>query len=663
MTKGERKMSRNSTTTGLSGLILSIFTVIGGCDQGTAINDSGVSQTAEPEARPVTQITRYSIEELMSSVTYRGLSLSSDASKLATSSNETGIYNIVEISTDDGEIVPVTRSDTESNFLIGYFPDDTRILFTSDQGGNEMNRIYVRESDGTIKNLTPGEGRFMARFHAWARDGKSFFVQSNKRNIRHFDLYEISTEDYEEKMIYQNDDLYHLGPVSTDRQYLVLEKGTDNRSRSISLYHLGSGETSKITLSDVHIHNHAESFSPDGKSLYYVTDKWHEFKHLMRYDLESKEHSEVLKLDWDITSGFSSKPAVRISRDNKRMAVSSNQDARTVVDVYDLASMKRIGGSTTPDASIQAWEFSPDGNTLALVVTSGKTPGDIHIHDLETGAGRHFISSLSKKIIPDHLVAGEVARFTSFDGLTIPGILYKPLQADADNKVPALVWVHGGPGGQTRIGYNPLIQYMVNQGYAVYGINNRGSSGSGKTFYHLDDQDHGGGDLQDVIASKQFLIDTGWVRPDQIGIIGGSYGGFMVLAAMAFEPEVFDVGVDIFGVANWVRTLRNPPPWWAAQWVAMQTEMGDFYDEKHWRSRSPLFHAENITRPLMVLQGANDARVKKPESDEMVAAAQKNGTPVEYIVFDDEGHGFRKKKNQILGYAAIVEFLDKHLKH
>jgi dipeptidyl aminopeptidase/acylaminoacyl peptidase len=158
------------------------------------------------------------------------------------------------------------------------------------------------------------------------------------------------------------------------------------------------------------------------------------------------------------------------------------------------------------------------------------------------------------------------------------------------------------------------------------------------------------------------LIETGWVDPDRVGIIGGSYGGYMVLAALAFEPEVFDVGVDIFGVSNWLRTLESIPPWWTAQKDALYAEMGDPATDRDRLERiSPLFHASNIQAPLIVLQGANDPRVLQVESDEIVDAVQANNVPVEYVVFQDEGHGFRNRDNEIEGYGAILRFLDEHL--
>jgi dipeptidyl aminopeptidase/acylaminoacyl peptidase len=256
-----------------------------------------------------------------------------------------------------------------------------------------------------------------------------------------------------------------------------------------------------------------------------------------------------------------------------------------------------------------------------------------------------------------------VVRFKSFDGTAIPNIFYKPLQAAPKAKAPALVWVHGGPGGQTRRGYSALIQYLVNHGYVVMGINNRGSSGYGQTFFLADDRKHGREPLWDCVEAKKYLATLPYVDGDRIGIIGGSYGGYMVLAALAFQPDVFNVGVDLFGVANWVRTLESIPPYWESFRTALYQEIGDPVKDKQMLSDiSPLFHADQIKKPLMVLQGANDPRVIKPESDDIVDAIRKKGLPVEYVVFPDEGHGFTKKKNQIEGYGAVLKFLDKYLK-
>ena len=200
-----------------------------------------------------------------------------------------------------------------------------------------------------------------------------------------------------------------------------------------------------------------------------------------------------------------------------------------------------------------------------------------------------------------------MVRFKSFDGMVVPSIFYKPHSATPQRKAPALVWVHGGPGGQTTKGYSAVIQYLVNHGYVVLGINNRGSSGYGKTFFAADDQKHGKEPLWDCVEGKKYLASLPYVDANRIGIIGGSYGGYMVLAALAYKPEEFAVGVDIFGVANWLRTLESIPAWWEAQRTALYAEIGDPVKQKDMlREISPLFHADKIRKPLLVLQGAND---------------------------------------------------------
>jgi dipeptidyl aminopeptidase/acylaminoacyl peptidase len=194
-------------------------------------------------------------------------------------------------------------------------------------------------------------------------------------------------------------------------------------------------------------------------------------------------------------------------------------------------------------------------------------------------------------------------------------------------------------------------------------VNNRGSSGYGKTFYTADDRKHGREPLWDVVEAKKYLQSLGWVDERKIGVMGGSYGGYMVLAALAFKPEEFAVGVDIFGVSNWVRTLQSIPPYWESFRKSLYKEIGDPETQLDMlKANSPLFHADKIRRPLIVLQGANDPRVIKPESDEIVEAVKKSGVPVEYVVFDNEGHGFTKKANEISANKAILEFLDKHLR-
>jgi dipeptidyl aminopeptidase/acylaminoacyl peptidase len=300
---------------------------------------------------------------------------------------------------------------------------------------------------------------------------------------------------------------------------------------------------------------------------------------------------------------------------------------------------------------------------MAFYINGSRFPNNLFVYNFENQEYTQLTDTLNPEINPEDLIEAEVVRYQSFDGLEIPAIFYKPHNIKKGDKLPALVKVHGGPGGQARIRYNPTVQYLVNNGYVVIDVNNRGSSGYGKTFYKMDDKKHGEVDLDDCVEAKKFLIATGYVDEGKIGIMGGSYGGYMTLAALTFRPEAFALGVDLFGISNWIRTLESIPPWWEAQKEALYEELGDPENDRDLlRAKSPLFHSENIIKPLMVLQGANDPRVIQVESDEIVEAVRKNGVPVEYVLFEDEGHGFDNRANEIEAYKAILDFLDKHLK-
>ena len=377
----------------------------------------------------------------------------------------------------------------------------------------------------------------------------------------------------------------------------------------------------------------------------------------MKYNIADGSREKVLEREWDIIGSY-------YTEGGTYQVTYINEDAKNVIEVTEVATGKPLELPTLDGMSINNVSFSMDESLMRFYAGGSNAPSNLYVYDLETGSMQQLSDVLNPEIDPSHLVKAEVVRFASFDGVEIPAIYYAPHQASEANPVPALVWVHGGPGGQSRQGFSSLMQYLVNHGYALLAVNNRGSSGYGKTFYQMDDQNHGDKDLKDCIAGKDWLAAQPIVDADKIGIIGGSYGGYMTMAALTFAPEEFDVGVNIFGVTNWIRTLRSIPPWWESFKDALYQELGDPYssDSVRLRAISPLFHTENVTKPLIVLQGAQDPRVLQAESDEIVAGVRKNGVPVEYVLFEDEGHGFLKKENQIEGYSKILEFLDTYLK-
>ena len=601
------------------------------------------------------EVAHYTIDDFLDTTNFRGASFSPDESKILVSSDETGIYNAFALPVNGSQRVPLTESTDDAIFALSYFPEDERFLYQSDQGGNELTHIFVKELDGSTQDLTPGDG-LKASFVGWAQDENSFFLATNERDSRFFDTSEYAVDGYERTTIYQDDTGLDLADVSPDKRYLAFTKPRTTSDSDIYLYDRESEKMKHLTPHQGDVSNSPQAFSPDGSSLYFTTDEGHEFSYLARYDLESGEREILVKPDWDVWYAYPSKKG-------KYLVVGINNEARTEVRVYDRATMEPIDLPRLPDADITSMSISRDEQVLAFYVSSSRNPRDLYVFELGRSEPQQLTRSLAQNIVPDDLVDAEIVRFESYDGVEIPGVLYKPHQANAESKAPALVWVHGGPGGQSRVGYSSLLQYLVNHGYVVYAINNRGSTGYGKTFFKMDDRKHGEADLEDCVASKKMLVDLGYVDPERIGIIGGSYGGYMVLAALTLQPDEFTVGVDLFGISNWIRTLESIPAWWESFREALYKEIGDpKEDEERLRRISPLFNADKIQRPLMVLQGANDPRVLKVESDDIVEAARANGVAVEYIVFDDEGHGFRKKENRLRGYKAILAFLDQHLK-
>jgi dipeptidyl aminopeptidase/acylaminoacyl peptidase len=606
------------------------------------------------EAAPARPTKQYTIEQFMATTSVTGASFSPDESKILFSSNESGIFNVYRVSVTGGPPEALTRPTKDTTFAVRYFPADERVLFTRDQGGNELNHLYVREVDGQERDLTPGE-KLKASFAGFTRAGDAFWVLTNERDPRYFDLYRYDAKSYE-RVLHYKDEGYFFGDVTDDGRYVALNKVVTTADGDVYLYDTTTKEMKNLTSHEGQVSNQAAAFDPDDKALYYLTNAGGEFARVKRFVLATSAHEEVEKADWDVLS-------TSFSKHGRYRVTSINEDARTVIRLHDLKEGKLVALPQLPAADITSVVVSPSEKRLAFYVNGDGAPSNLYVHTIGDPAPRRLTDNLTKEIDPEDLVESEVVRFKSFDGMTIPNILWKPLQATPQAKAPALVWVHGGPGGQTRKGYSALIQYLVNHGYVVLGINNRGSSGYGQTFFTADDQKHGKEPLWDCVDAKKYLASLPYVDKDRVGIIGGSYGGYMVLAAMAFKPDVFTTGVDIFGVSNWVRTLEGIPSWWEAQRLALYKEMGDPTTQKDMlREISPVFHADKIKRPLIVLQGANDPRVIKPESDDIVAAVKKNGVPVEYVIFPDEGHGFTKRANQIQGYGAIREFLDKHLK-
>ena len=598
-------------------------------------------------------IKQYSIETLMSNNRSSGGYFSKDANKLIYSSDKSGIFNIYEVDLKTYEETQITDSEEESFFVRGYSPITGEVIYSADIGGNENSHIYIIR-DGKSIDLTPGKNT-KASFFGWTNNELEMYVISNSRDSRFFDLYKIDVETLSSEMVYKNDIGYNLNSISNNDNYLVLSLNISRSEQKLFLYNVKTKKQDEISNQVANFSG--QNFDKNDENFFYTTNYDSEFYYLMSYNLKNGERNIIYETDWDVAFSY-------LSKNDLYRVIVVNEDAQnklTITNMIDKSNLNLIGFETM---NINSVGFSDDEKLLRVYAGSPNSPGDIYTYELSTNKLNKITTNLSSNVNPDDLVNAEVIRYKSFDGLEIPAILYKPHKANNLNKVPALVWVHGGPGGQSRVGYRALIQYLVNHGYAILAVNNRGSSGYGKTFYALDDQNHGEDDLQDCVWGKKWLQDQDYIIPDKIGIIGGSYGGFMTMAAMTFRPEEFKVGVNIYGVTNWIRTLRSIPAYWESTRTSLYNEMGNPYTEDSLRlyNISPLFHAKNIKNPVMVLQGANDPRVLQIESDEMVQEARDAGAYVEYVLFEDAGHGFVKKEQQIEGNEKILTFLENYLK-
>ena len=604
------------------------------------------------------QVKHYSIEQFMNTLSFTRSAFTQDESKILFNSNESGIYNIYAVPVKGGEAEMLTGSQKEAYFLEAAFPHDNRVLFSADSGGNEIGHLYLREEDGTVKNLTP-EPKARTSFWGWSRDLKSFFYLSNRRDAKYMDIYEmdITTVPFGSRLFFKNeggfDDTF---TISANKRYIALLKTDTSHNADIYLWDREKSALKNLTAHEGNIFNAAQAFDGSSEQLYFLSDENSEFKYLKRYDLASGKIEKVVQKNWDIIAAY-------FSWNGTYRIILTNNDGRFETELFDTRKQEPVQLPRFPGSNLTSVNISRSEKRLTFYLSGSDSPRNLYVYDLSSGSYRQLTESMNPEIAKEDLVKAEVIRYRSFDGLEIPSIFYLPQHTGPGEKIPALVWVHGGPGGQSVLSYRGLIQYLVNHGYAVLAVNNRGSSGYGKTFFKLDDLKHGEDDLEDCVKARAFLKSTGVVDENKIGIIGGSYGGYMVLAALTFKPDAFAVGVDLFGISNWLRTLKSIPSWWEAQRKLLYEEMGNpETQEAYLKKISPLFHADQIDKPLMVLQGANDPRVLKVESDEIVDAVKKKGIPVEYVLFEDEGHGFVKKINQVKAYKAVLEFLDRYLK-
>ncbi|MGH8459793.1 MAG: prolyl oligopeptidase family serine peptidase, partial [Nevskiales bacterium] len=346
---------------------------------------------------------------------------------------------------------------------------------------------------------------------------------TNERDARFFDLYEMDLAAFQRKLVYQNTAGYEIGDISRDRKYVAFNKPNTTNDSDLYLYDATTREVKHLTPHTGDVNYTVAEFDPGSRYLYYLTDEGSEFAHIARYELATGKKETVEKADWDVLSTY-------FSHGGKYRVVSVNADASTVIKVSEEKTGRPVPLPSFPGGEIRGVNISRSEKLMAFYVNGDRSPANLHVYDFATRSVTQLTQSLNPEVNPEDLVEAQVVRYKSFDGMEIPALLFRPQGATASSKAPAIVEVHGGPGGQSRRGYSALYQFLVNHGYAVLRVNNRGSSGYGKTFYAADDQKHGREPLWDCVQAKKYLASLDYVDGSKIAIQGGSYGGYMVLA-------------------------------------------------------------------------------------------------------------------------------------
>ena len=586
------------------------------------------------------------------------LGFTADGSQLLFASNMSGQFNLWRVPVEGGWPDQLTAFADETVRGAGVSPTDGRILLCADHDGDEFHQLYMLDADrGWPDKLTdePQVQHYVGGA-AWAPDGTKFAFAANARNPSDMEVWVREVGSGETRAVFGEGMFSFPGQFSPDGSKLLTLDFRNNSDTSIHLVDLETGETRELTPHDDETIFLSGPWAADGSGFYMLTDAESEFRGLAFYDLASDRYEWVEEPTHDVDD-------VTASTDGRVLAWLVNDNGYDRLRLRDLETGSDLPEPDLPPGSrphLTGAEpplaLSPDGSHAALILSTPRRPAEAWVVETATGKANPVTDSRMGGLYEDDLVDVELVSYPTFDGREIPAWLYRP---EADGKVPVVLSIHGGPEAQEKPLYQPLYQYLLSRGIAVLATNIRGSTGYGKSYQRLVQRDWGGGDMQDWEHAVKWLRERDWVEPERIGVYGGSYGGFAVLTCVTRLPQYWAAAVDIFGPSNLVTFAKAVPPTWKrfiARFVGDPETEADFLME-----RSPITYVENVQAPLLVIQGATDPRVVKGESDQLVDKLQSLGREVEYVVFDDEGHGFTKRPNELKAYRLAAEWLEKHL--
>ncbi|MEF8802469.1 MAG: S9 family peptidase [Halolamina sp.] len=616
-------------------------------------------------------MTEYDIERYLNIRSAHSGSFGPDGETLAFLMDTTGTAQVWTV--DGPGEWPVQRTFYEDRVtFVDYAPERDELAFGKDQGGNERVQLFTLDTaTGEITNRTQRPGA-KHRWGGWDSDGERFAFASNRRDHTVFDIYVQDRDGVgnDAELVYEGDGWLSLAGWSPSDDRLLVLEAHSSFDQDVHVLDLETGEADHVTPHDGRARFSSVEWGPDGESLYTATDRQSDTLQLERLDLQTGEFSVVAAGNEEESASDSPTQSgdgewnvsgVSIDEDSRRVAYSRNVDGYTDLTVGELVEPGRIDPATEPELPncvAGGVEWGPDGTQYAVTVTASSENTNVHVADARTGESERWTNAATAGIPRETFIEPQLVHFPTFDDREIPAFFSVPDDVP-EGGAPVIVDIHGGPESQRRPSFRAVKQYFLNNGYAVFEPNVRGSSGYGKAYASLDDVRNRMDSVTDLKAGVEWLQDHPDADNERIVAYGGSYGGFMVLSALTEYPELWAAGIDVVGIANFVTFLENTSDWRRS---LREAEYGSLdVDREFLQGISPTNNIEQIDSPLFVLHGENDPRVPVSEAEQIVADVREQGVPVRKLIFPDEGHGFSKLENRIEAYSAVVDFLDEHL--
>ncbi|MGI9144983.1 MAG: alpha/beta fold hydrolase [Chloroflexota bacterium] len=536
-------------------------------------------------------------------------------------------------------------------------PRSGQLVVGADVGGNEHTQIlYADGGPGAAwRALTDNPDRIHV-FGSFAPNAATISFAANTRNQRWFDIYLCDLDTGQTRCVLEHDSTNQAGPFSPDGRWLAVVRSFSNAHKELWLVDTQDRQQPRLlTPPDQDATYERPEWSSDGRSLFCLTNAGREFAAPAQLDVASGRMTFVVEPDLDVDEAS-------LDPTGQRLAYGLNRDGETQIVVRTLASgSERIVAGLPPGALYEclqhALAWDPSGQRLAISWTASRANPNVFVASVADHQARPVTRAGGLGVDISQLPEPEHVQYPSFDGRQIPALFYSALPTP--DPAPCVVFVHGGPESQYRPTFQPVVQGLVEAGFAVLAPNVRGSSGYGRTFVHLDDVRKRMDSVADLAHTVYWLRDSGRVNTNRIAVYGGSYGGFMVLAALTTYPELWAAGVDLVGIANFVTFLENTGPW---RRHLREAEYGSLANDRQFlEDISPIKYVERIRAPLLVIHGANDPRVPIGEAEQMVSQLRALGRSVGFLRLEDEGHQIAKLKNRLVAYPMAVDFLKRHL--